>query len=342
MVISLPSFREHYTRYILGAFVLVALVYGLFVLQLTTENYLALTWVALIVALFVLGNKFIWRAMDRFLGWAKFMSIRFFSQLFVSLAYILFLINSSYFLLKELVTADPPTPEQVFNMNIIGAIIAIPLLSISFGLHFLRAWKTSELESEMLQKENMKSQLEALKNHLDPHFLFNNLNILAALIDKDTKLSKQFLEKFAEVYRFLLQNKGDELVDLKNELHFLESYIFLINCRFQSNVKFDSHISCDRDACFIPPLTVQMLIENGIKHNIISDAKPLTFKLFVEDEYLVIENNLQPKNLENYSHKSGLNNIKARYAHFTDMEVKVEKSEDAFKVKVPLIEIEEI
>lgn len=323
------------------AFPIIGLVIVYF-FGLSTENYLALSWITIIVVFFVFGNKLIWKAFDRVLSWDKFMSFRFFIQLVVSTVYILAIVNGSYFLLKDLLTSDPPTPEQVEMMNIIGTIIAVPVLSINFGLYFLRAWKQSELASEKLQKENMRSQLVTLKNHLDPHFLFNNLNILAALIDKDKKLSKTFLEKFAEVYRFLLQNKGDELVDLDNELKFLDSYLFLIQCRFQDNVVLEKNVDCDPQQYFIPPLTIQMLFENGIKHNVISDERPLTFALYTKDDYLVLKNNLQEKGEKGFSHGTGLENIKQRYAHFTDKEVVIEKSEDYFSVKVPLILVEEI
>jgi sensor histidine kinase YesM len=326
---------------IFGVLVLLAVV--LYTLQLSMENYLAITWVLLIVILFVYGNRLIWKTMDRILAWAKFMSVRFFIQLIVSTAYILAIINASYFLLKELLTSDPPTPDQVEAMNIIGVIIAIPVLSIHFGLYFLRAWKQSEVESEKLQKENMRTQLEALKNHLDPHFLFNNLNVLSALIDKDKETSKKFLDKFAEVYRFLLQNKGDELVDLSNEMEFLDSYLFLVECRFQNNIDMRKDISCDVSECFLPPLTLQMLLENAIKHNIVSNDKPLRFEIFSDDDdYLVVRNNLQEKVKKPFSHRTGLDNIQKRYSHFTNRPVIVEKSKEHFTVKIPLIVIEEV
>jgi sensor histidine kinase YesM len=339
----LPSLKVRIVRYALGLTVLTALLLSLVLaFDLPSEYYLAITWLVVIILLFVVGNQFIWKAMDRYFGWSKFMSLRFFLQLVVNIVYLLFLINTSYFVLKDLLTADPPTTQQIYSMNLIGVIIALPLISINFGLYFLRAWRSSEIKSERLKKENMKTQLEALKNHLDPHFLFNNLNILAALIDKDKEKSKAFLEKFAEVYRFLLQNKGDELVELSNELQFLDAYIYLIRSRFQDNVIFEKNLKCDQDACFIPPLTIQMLIENGIKHNIISDEKPLTFKIYLAGDYLVVENNVQPKNIQSFSHKTGLKNIRARYAHFTDQAVTIEKDASMFRVKVPLIEIEEV
>ncbi|MEM7548961.1 MAG: histidine kinase [Bacteroidota bacterium] len=341
MVVSI-FMRKHLVKIILLLVVITAIALSLSFLDLQTEIYLALSWIAVIIIAFIYGNRLIWKALDQFLTWARFMSFRFFVQLIVSVVYILAIVNGSYFLLKNLLTSDPPTPEQVELMNLFGVIIAVPVLSISFGLHFLKAWKQSELESEQLQKENARSELLALKNHLDPHFLFNNLNILSALIDKDKELSKEFLTKFAEVYRFLLSNKGDELVDISSELEFLDAYIFLINCRFGDNVTVEKNVNCRPEACYIPPLTLQMLFENGIKHNIVSDEKPLRFELLsTDDDYLIVRNNLQEKMNKGFSHGSGIDNIKKRYAHFSEREVYIKKNERVFEVHVPLVEVEE-
>ena len=335
--------KDHLLRTVLIGLGVGILIVFLSILKLEWRVYVAISWVALILVLFIFGNRLIWRGLDKFLAWAKFMSVRFFIQLLVSVIFIMLIVNGSYFLLREILTNDPPTPEQVTAMNFFGVIIAVPVLSINFGLHFLKAWKQSELEAEQLQKENAKSELQSLKNHLDPHFLFNNLNILGALIDKDKELSKEFLNKFAEVYRSLLSSKGDELVALEDELNFLDTYLFLIRCRFGNNVSFIKCLDCDFSTYFVPPLTLQMLLENGIKHNIISDEKPLRFELSTTDDgYLIFGNNLQEKMNKGFSHGTGIDNIKQRYKHFTDKEVYVKKTDKVFEVHIPIVEVEEV
>ena len=156
-------------------------------------------------------------------------------------------------------------------MNVYAAFIFIPLFSIYFSMYFLKHWRKSELEVEKFQKENIRSQLTSLKNHLDPHFLFNNLNILSALIDKDTRRSKLFVEHFAEVYRSLLRKTSDDLIPLPEELAFIDSYIYLLRTRFENNIQFTINLKPEHKSRMVPPLTLQMLVENAIKHNLILD-----------------------------------------------------------------------
>ncbi len=315
-------------------------------LHLQQTYFVAMLWIGMVITLFFYGNRFVSRALDRFLPWKSYVTVRFFVNLLGSLLYALGIINISYFVIKNYLTTDPPTQEQLVITNFWGAVLLIPAISIYFGVHFLKAWKRSELESERLQKENIKSQLDALKNHLDPHFLFNNLNILSALIEKDTLRSKEFLDKFADLYRFLLKSKGSELVSIKQELEFLDSYMYLINTRFGDNVSLTKHLSCSEEDSFIPPLTLQMLFENGIKHNAISKESPLRFELTSEkngeNDFLVIKNNLNPKIQEENSNKTGIKNIVNRYGHFTDQKVVVANTGKEYIVKIPIIEIDEV
>jgi len=315
----------------------------LILMDLNPVFYFTLIWIGCIIVFFIYGNRLLSKVLDIYLPWSKYGMVRFFGQLLLGVVYSLALINLCYLTIKGLLTTDPPTTEQLMIMNLYGVFITIPIISISFGVHFLKAWKKSELESERLQKESIKSQLDALKNHLDPHFLFNNLNILSALIDNDKAKSKEFLDRFAEVYRFLLKSKGSELVSLSTELEFLQSYMYLIHSRFGDNVKLDTDLHCDTESVFLPPLTLQMLFENGIKHNIISSESPLNFSMTTEnDEYLILKNNLQLKQVYSNSNKTGLNNIKNRYSHFTDLPVIIDNNTQEYTVKVPLLEIEEV
>lgn len=333
------------------ALVVGVLAVGLLVLYVRSLDldhlyFVAMLWIGMVITLFFYGNRFISKALDRLLPWKSYVTIRFSVNLLGSVFYALAIINISYFVIKNYLTTDPPTPEQLVITNLWGAIFMIPAISIYFGIHFLKAWKRSELESERLQKENIKSQLDALKNHLDPHFLFNNLNILSALIDKDSKKSKEFLDKFADVYRFLLKSKGSELISLKQELEFLDSYMYLINTRFGDNVSWQIDLKCSQENFSIPPLTLQMLFENGIKHNAISKETPLWFELTSqkdgEYDFLVVKNNLNPKRHQENSNKTGIKNIVNRYSHFTDQKVLIANTGKEYIVKIPIIEIEEI
>ncbi|MDN5200625.1 histidine kinase [Fulvivirgaceae bacterium BMA10] len=312
--------------------------------QPRVEFYISLIWIGIVIALLWFGNKFISKKLDKKLPWLTHAGYRFFTQLLLTIVYSLLCLNVSYRLFKNIFTQDPPSLEQLIVMNVFGSLLIIPIFSIYFGVHLLKSWRKSEIETERLHKENVRSQLEALKNHLDPHFLFNNLNILSSLIDRDTELSKKYLEKFAEVYRIILQNEVSDLVSLAQELEFVKAYMYLIEIRFENNIHLNIDVPKELKLRSLPPLTLQMLIENSIKHNVVSEKKQLTITVASDgNDYLIIRNNLAPKrSVTSNSNGSGLKNIMNRYSYYTDDKVLVEKTEDHFIVSVPLLEIEEI
>jgi LytS/YehU family sensor histidine kinase len=253
----------------------------------------------------------------------------------------LLVINISYFSLKLFLTEDPPTSGQVIVTNAFGAMIFLPAYCIYFSLHFLRHWRSSELEAERYQKESIRSQLESLKNHLDPHFLFNNLNVLSSLIDKDKELSKKFLDNFGEVYRSMLRTRADDLIPLSDELEFINSYLFLIKVRFGENISIDIQVDNSQQKLKLPPLTLQMLVENAIKHNIITEKRPLKITITSEGKFISVSNTLFEKPGARGQVGTGHVSIKERYKYFTDEKVVIEKSGTSYHVKVPLLEIVE-
>jgi hypothetical protein len=303
--------------------------------------YFTIGWLVIIALLLWVGNRQLTVRLDRWLPWSKYGNWRFFVHLLLGLIYLLLLINSIYYGIKYFLTEQPPSQEQFIVMNVWGAAIFIPVFSLYFSLHFLRHWRTSELAVEKIQKEKIRSQLDSLKNHLDPHFLFNNLNILSSLIDKDKAISKTFIEKFADVYRTLLRTKSDDLIAVRDELEFIQSYMYLIRMRFDNHILFTDSVTASGKNRMLPPLTLQMLIENAIKHNIISEKLPLTIDLLEEgDHYLIVRNSLHPRKREHANAGSGLANIQHRYSHFTDLPVKIKKTETHFEVSIPLLQLE--
>jgi hypothetical protein len=304
--------------------------------------YFTAGWLIVIALLLWFGNRQLTIGLDRALPWSRYGNWRFFIHLLLGLAYLLLLVNLIYFAIRFFLTDSGPTQEQVIVMNAWGAAIFIPVFSLYFSLHFLRHWRESELEVEKAQKEKIRSQLDSLKNHLDPHFLFNNLNILSSLIDKDKNASKTFIEKFAEVYRSLLRTKSDDLIPLREELEFIQSYMYLIGVRFEQHIEFINALAPASKNKLLPPLTLQMLIENAIKHNMITESQPLKIELMEGAySYLVVRNTMHTKmSGKTEGTGSGLTNIKQRYSHFTDLPVLIEKTETHFEVHIPLLEIE--
>ncbi len=160
-------------------------------------------------------------------------------------------------------------------------------------------------------------------------------------MDKDLDLSKEYLDKFAEVYRIILKAEHSDLSLLNEELQMIDSYIYLLRIRFAESVFFSIDLTESDSQKVLPPLSLQMLIENAIKHNMATEQQPITIKIYTEGEHIIVENNLQKKKYDTQTRKgSGLENIKNRYEFFTDKEVEILETKDRFKVKLPLLEID--
>lgn len=189
-----------------------------------------------------------------------------------------------------------------------------------------------------LQKTNLQSQFEVLKQQVNPHFLFNSLNVLASLIKADPDLAESFTEKLSKVYRYVLENKEKDMVSLPTELEFINSYIFLLNIRFKGKIFVKINLDDIKPEMMILPMALQILIENAIKHNTFSKTEPLLIDISVEsDQYLVVANNLRLRESYVQSTGIGLANILNRYRLITDKEPVFEKTYSSFVARIPLI-----
>lgn len=195
------------------------------------------------------------------------------------------------------------------------------------------------LKAEQLEKENLLSQFSALKSQVNPHFLFNSLSILSSLVKKDPDLSEQFIDRLSKAYRYILEQRDTDLVPLATELDFLKSYTFLLRTRFEQ--KFEVNILLNDETVAtskIPPLTLQLLVENAVKHNRMSETEPLQITIEQEAGNLVVRNNFRPRGDKPTSTGMGLQNIINRYALLTDQPVWAGETEADFVVKVPLLQ----
>jgi len=189
-----------------------------------------------------------------------------------------------------------------------------------------------------LQKENLQSQFEVLKQQVNPHFLFNSLNVLTSLIKLDPDLAEKFSEQLSKVYRYVLENKDFELVDLNTELNFLDAYIFLLNIRFVGKLRININIPAENRNERIVPLAMQLLIENAIKHNVMSKSQPLIIDVFVDEaHYLTVVNNLQERPTHLASTGLGLKNILNRYELLNLSPPVFEKTAQQFIAKIKLV-----
>ncbi|HQQ98861.1 MAG TPA: histidine kinase [Cyclobacteriaceae bacterium] len=204
------------------------------------------------------------------------------------------------------------------------------------GREFLLRWRTAAIEAERFQKESAKAQYESLRNQVNPHFLFNSLNALTNLVYEDQDKAARFIKQLSEVYRYVLETRNQEVVTLQEELAFLESYLYLQRIRFGQKLQVEINLSGVRT--HVAPLAIQMLIENAIKHTVISEQEPLHIRVFCEDSWIVVSNNLNPKSvIPGESAGVGLDNIRRRYAYLGQYRVLVEKKESEFVVRLPFI-----
>lgn len=205
---------------------------------------------------------------------------------------------------------------------------------------FMNRLKKAQLEAEQLKKQNIEARFEALRNQINPHFLFNCFNVLSTLVHKDAEASSTFIAQLSNVYRYLLYNQENKIVPLKDELAFLDSYTYLLRTRFNENLLIENRISDSSDKIMVAPASLQMLIENAIKHNVASRKQPLKIILEKQEDYIVVSNTLQKKEIEEESTKIGLGNIVKRYKLLSDQPVIVEMTQINFIVKLPVLHIE--
>lgn len=237
---------------------------------------------------------------------------------------------------------EPRIPLKLDSMFVattwvLYVFASMAINSIFFVEFFIARWKDSLVYAERLEKEKSYVQFDNLKNQLNPHFLFNALTSLNSLISENPTLASQFLQHMSRVYRYVLQNKEKSFVGLSTELDFISNYVFLAETRFGKALKIEFDIPSAAREKAIVPVTLQILIENALKHNIVDEQRPLRITICTEDDYLVVKNNLQLRKIVETSNKQGLGNLKSLYSFLTEKPVKVEQDAQNFQVKVPLL-----
>lgn len=218
---------------------------------------------------------------------------------------------------------------------------------LSFGISaFLHArsfvieWKKSvkqESTQQQIVAKTETAKFESLKSQIDPHFLFNSLNVLTSLISENPSQAEKFTTKLSKVYRYVLEQRNKDLIPLSEELTFAKTYMELLGMRFEDAVQFHIPETVSNQELKIVPLSLQLLLENAVKHNVVSPSKPLTISIYEDQDYLVIENNVNPKEAVGKSTKVGLQNIADRYGLITQKSVQIENNNKTFKVRIPLL-----
>jgi sensor histidine kinase YesM len=287
--------------------------------------------------------EFIESKLEQHIPWLMRPKLRFFLTAFLEITMgilILTIVNYLIFIViqKQEMGALYSRTYVGLKYLAIFTIIGIILINIS---HFFKSWKQSVINEEKLKREKLAIEYEALKNQVNPHFLFNSLTALSSLVYKDQYKAVTFIQELANVFRYVLESREKEVVDFATEKKLLESISYLYEIRHENSLQININLSDATDK-YIIPMALQMLLENAIKHNTISVNKPLMIEIREEEGYVVVKNNLQPKKTEIISNKIGLENIKSRYKYLSGKEVLVEISKENFVIKIPILSIKNV
>jgi sensor histidine kinase YesM len=226
--------------------------------------------------------------------------------------------------------------ERASNYIVASVFTFVVLLIVNF-IYLYKWYQENKLKEQKVIAGNASAKFESLKNQIDPHFLFNSLNVLSSLIEENPDNAQRFTTSLSKIYRYVLEQKDKELVLVEEELAFAKTYMNLLKMRFENSISYELPSEYDNSEARVVPLSLQLLLENTIKHNSASEQKPLHIKIYVENNYLVIQNNLQKKEVLQERKGVGLQNIVARYALISERKVLIDENESDFKVFIPIL-----
>lgn len=229
-----------------------------------------------------------------------------------------------------------PPEGYVYNIFIAMLYVAIVAAFVE-GHYYFQSWKEILLEKEILKRENLETQLSSLKEQINPHFLFNNLSSLSSLVWEDQHKAVAFIDELSSVYRYLLQSNNNNFTTLQQELNFIEHYFHLLKTRFGNGIGLTVSVGPDSLTYSLPPLTLQLLVENAVKHNSIMENEPLHILIYSVGDNLIVENKIRRKTTRVHSNKMGLDNIQRKFKLLGIGRIHVEQSNGVFRVLVPLI-----
>ena len=244
-------------------------------------------------------------------------------------------------MLTEMTMNDKTFMEFISNESYknyqFGLWVTMTVVITFYFIYYYNRYQQKRVKESQIVAKTESAKFESLKNQLDPHFLFNSLNVLTALIGENPKQAEKFTTKLSKVYRYVLQQKDKDLVPLEEELRFAKSYMELLNMRFEGGILFSIPETISNTDLKIVPLSLQLLLENAVKHNVITTDNPLNIKIYEENGFLSIENNINRKDSMGKSTRVGLKNITQRYGLITNEKVEITNKNKLFKVRLPLL-----
>lgn len=218
-----------------------------------------------------------------------------------------------------------------------GLTITLIIVSVFYAIYFYNRFQKNKIKEQKVIAGTASAKFDALKNQLDPHFLFNSLNVLTSLIEENPENAQKFTTSLSKVYRYVLEQKSKELVTVDEELNFAKTYMSLLKMRFEDSIIFEIPDKASNPESKVVPLSLQLLLENAVKHNMVTSSKPLHIKIYEDKDYLVVMNNLQPKQIVKKSSGVGLENIKQRYQLLSQRKVHINQRDTDFAVAIPML-----
>jgi two-component system, LytTR family, sensor kinase len=329
-------------KFFINSFLIILLITLLFkLLFIEFIHYLDfdLAFLFLGVSMLFYGNIYINNRLNSLFIWTENPKKRIIVQ---GLSFFFFtsFIVISFVYIKEIFDPNPVNKrftEILVDVIPLAIIFTLTFLTILIGSQFFKALKESLVEVEHYKTQSANAQIQNLKNQLKPHFLFNNLSVLNSLINSNPDKASEFVNGLSKVYRYIIETKNAELVTLEDEIGFLDHYLYLLKIRFDKGFEIDLNIEDQQKSYLLPPMCLQLLVENTIQHNQTSQSSPLIVKIYSENNTLVITNNIQLRNDDVESSNSGLSNIQSRYKFYTNEKVEISNKNEIFKVILPLI-----
>jgi len=323
---------------IAGFFIFLEIVFGRTV-HVNSELFREIGYYCLYGVTLTILNGVFFDYLNREIVWNKYKKFRIIigvlGSVILTIIGIFFLRFFIKVFLENISFADFIQGENLKNY-VISTLITMVVSLFFHTVYFYKKSQENKVKEQKIIAGTASAKFESLKNQIDPHFLFNSLNVLSSLIEENPDNAQRFTSSLSKVYRYVLEQKDKELVSVEEELSFSKTYMNLLKMRFENSVFYEVAETKNLEAKVVP-LSLQLLLENTVKHNIASESKPLHIRIYEKGEYLVIENDYQKKEVLQDRKGVGLQNIISRYSIITNRKVKIEQTEQHFRVQIPML-----
>lgn len=312
--------------------------------DLNVRNVLITFFISCLYSFLVgFGNGYINVYLDKKWDWLEQTNLRVYYGILVTVLYtvpIVLGINYYIYVILQDVSLEVFFSNKMIWVHLFYIILALGVSTFMQARSFMVKWKQAskfEITQQKIIAGTANAKFESLKNQIDPHFLFNSLNVLSSLIEENPDNAQRFTTSLSKIYRYVLEQKDKELVSVEDELSFAKTYMNLLKMRFENSLFYELPTTNINPDAKVVPLSLQLLLENTVKHNIVSEQKPLHIRIFIDGDYLAIQNDFQKKEVLQDRQGVGLQNIVNRYGIITNRKVLIEQNEKTFTVKIPIL-----